>query len=67
MSMQEGGLIVSAPAIGLSASELVIASGIDKATLAWAHSCHTGALACGNCRGCIKHYETWKAVGWDAH
>ncbi|MBR0684451.1 7-cyano-7-deazaguanine synthase [Bradyrhizobium manausense] len=67
MSMQEGGLTVSAPAIGLSAPELVIASGIDKATLAWAHSCHTGVLACGNCRGCIKHYETWKALGWDAH
>ncbi|MGL3107198.1 hypothetical protein [Bradyrhizobium sp. BR 1432] len=41
MSMQEGGLTVSAPAIGLSAPELVIASGIDKAALAWAHSCHT--------------------------
>ncbi len=67
MSMQEGGLTVSAPAIGLSATELVIASGIDKATLAWAHSCHTGVLACGNCRGCIKHYGTWKALGWDAH
>lgn len=67
MAMQEGGLTVSAPAIGLSAPELVIASGIDQETLAWAHSCHTGELACGQCRGCVKHYETWKALGWDAH
>jgi 7-cyano-7-deazaguanine synthase len=35
--------------------------------LAWAHSCHTGVLACGRCRGCVKHYETWRELGWDAH
>jgi len=67
MQMQEGGLRVIAPAIGLSADELVIESGIPKSVLAWAHSCHTGDLACGQCRGCIKHYQTWKALGWDPH
>lgn len=67
MEMQEGGLRVTAPAIHLSAPELVEAAGIPKSVLAWAHSCHTGNLACGQCRGCIKHYSTWKALGWDPH
>src|ERR1700688_3830525 len=65
MEMQEGGLTVSAPAIGLTAAELVRISGIPKDVLAWAHSCHTSELACGQCRGCVKHYETWKALGWN--
>jgi len=67
MSMQEGGLRVSAPAIALSADELVRQSGIPQSVLGWAHSCHKSNLACGQCRGCIKHYETWEAVGWDPH
>lgn len=67
MAMQEGGLTVSAPAIEFTAAELVRTSGIRKEILAWAHSCHIGELACGRCRGCIKHLETWKALGWDAH
>jgi 7-cyano-7-deazaguanine synthase len=67
MAMQEGGLTISAPAIGLTAVELVRTSGIPKHVLAWAHSCHTGDLACGRCRGCVKHFETWRALGWDAH
>lgn len=67
MSMQEGGLVVEAPAIALDAVELVHRSGIDQATLAWAHSCHTGNFACGRCRGCVKHFNTWKALGWTPH
>jgi len=67
MEMQEGGLKVSAPAITYSASELVEASGIPQSVLGWAHSCHTGNLACGQCRGCVKHYETWEELGWTPH
>ena len=67
MAMQEGGLTVSAPAIRMTAVELVQTSAVPKSVLAWAHSCHTGNLACGQCRGCIKHYATWKALGWDPH
>lgn len=67
IAMQEGGLTVSAPAIKMTAVELVKTSGVPKSVLAWAHSCHTGNLACGQCRGCVKHYSTWKALGWDAH
>jgi 7-cyano-7-deazaguanine synthase len=67
MRIQEGGLTVSAPAINMSAPELVQTSGIPKAVLAWAHSCHTSNFACGQCRGCIKHYLTWKALGWSPY
>lgn len=67
MEMQEGGLRVTAPAIELSAVELVRSSGIPQSVLGWAHSCHVGNLACGQCRGCIKHYKTWEELGWDPH
>lgn len=67
MKLQEGGLTVSAPAIGFSAAELVRASQIPQSVLAWAHSCHVGNLACGRCRGCVKHYETWEELGWTPH
>lgn len=63
LSMQEGGIRVEAPAIGLSAKELVIESGIPADLLAWSHSCHVSDYACGYCRGCRKHYETMEELG----
>lgn len=57
MRMQEGGIRVTAPAIGLTTEDLVRTSNVPTALLAWAHSCHVGDLACGACRGCVKHYE----------
>ena len=56
MRLQEGGVAVQAPAISMTTVELVRASGIPREVLAWAHSCHVGTLACGGCRGCVKHY-----------
>jgi 7-cyano-7-deazaguanine synthase len=67
MELQEGGLVVSAPAITLDAVGLVRESDIPQGILAWAHSCHIASLACGRCRGCAKHYRTWKELGWHAH
>jgi 7-cyano-7-deazaguanine synthase len=67
MSLQEGGITVTAPAISMTAVDLVRLSGIPREVLAWAHSCHIGNLACGQCRGCVKHYKTWEALGWDPH
>jgi len=67
MAMQEGGLTITAPAITMNATELVKASGIPQSVLAWSHSCHIGNFACGRCRGCIKHYQTWKSLGWPPH
>ena len=57
MSLQEGGIRVTAPAIGMTTAELIRTSGVSRETLAWAHSCHTGPLACGGCRGCHKHFQ----------
>jgi 7-cyano-7-deazaguanine synthase len=62
LAMQEGGLRLEAPAIGLSAAELVVKSGIPDDVLAWAHSCHVSDYACGECRGCRKHYETLREL-----
>ena len=54
LEIQEGGLKLVAPAIGMSSEELVQQSTIPLSLLAWTHSCHTGNLACGECRGCLK-------------
>lgn len=62
--MQEGGIRIVAPAIELSADELVRASEIPFDLLAWTHSCHKAEYACGTCRGCIKHYHTMEALGY---
>ena len=67
MSLQEGGITVTAPAISMTAVDLVRMSGIPREVLAWAHSCHISDFACGQCRGCVKHYKTWEALGWDPH
>lgn len=60
--MQEGELEVVAPAIHLSAAELVRESEIPRELLSWAHSCHKSDIACGNCRGCWKHQETMQEL-----
>ena len=62
LQLQEGGLHLEAPAIHLTAPELVRASGAPREVLAWAHSCHVAEYACGDCRGCHKHFETYEAI-----
>jgi len=57
LSMQEGELRLTAPAIELTSADLIRKARIPKSLLAYAHSCHTGAFACGECPGCIKHLE----------
>ncbi|MGQ0532110.1 MAG: 7-cyano-7-deazaguanine synthase [Caulobacteraceae bacterium] len=61
-ALQEGELVLEAPAHHLSAAELVVQSGISRDILAWSHSCHVSEHACGFCRGCRKHFETMEAV-----
>ena len=61
--LQEGGVVIEAPAIALDSVELVRVSGASLPTLAWAHSCHTGTLACGACPGCTKHSLTKTSLG----
>lgn len=55
VSAQEGNIHIKAPAIKMRTAELVKRSQIPLSILALAHSCHTGNLACGKCRGCEKH------------
>jgi 7-cyano-7-deazaguanine synthase len=62
LEMQEGKIRLDAPAIHLTSEELVRKSGISREVLAWAHSCHTANFACGDCRGCAKHYHTLGAL-----
>ncbi len=65
MEFQEGGIRITAPAIELSSAELVRKSGAPLSFLAWSHSCHVAAFACGVCRGCVKHATTMKALGYE--
>ncbi len=67
MALQEGGVILDAPAIDLSAEDLVRRSGVPMDVLAWAHSCHAADYACGFCRGCHKHYHTMAALNVDPY
>ena len=67
MAMQEGGLRVTAPALALTSAELVRRAGIGRDLLAWAHSCHSGSLACGDCRGCYKHQQVMEELYGDAY
>lgn len=63
LSMQEGGMRVSAPAIAMHTVELVRLAGVPASLLAWAHSCHKANVACGNCRGCNKYFEVFSGLG----
>lgn len=67
MRLQEGGVAIEAPALALTTAELVRTSGVPREVLAWAHSCHTGPLACGGCRGCTKHFEVMNELYGDAY
>jgi 7-cyano-7-deazaguanine synthase len=63
LARQEGGIRVLAPAEKLTTAELVEHSQVPFSLLAWTHSCHTGPLACGQCRGCLKHIEIVELFG----
>jgi len=67
MKYQEGEICIEAPAINMTAAELIRESGIPLNIIAWAHSCHTGEYACGVCRGCTKHYLTMQELGYEAY
>lgn len=67
VALQEGEIKVSAPALSMSTAELVRIAKVPRSLLAWSHSCHTGNLACGGCRGCLKHYEVTKDLYDDAY
>jgi len=64
VSYQEGGLVVEAPAIDLSTTELILKAEVPPSVLAWAHSCHKAEVACGECRGCNKYFQVLQELGY---
>jgi 7-cyano-7-deazaguanine synthase len=65
LSLQEGELSIEAPAITLSTVELIQLAQIPLNVLAWAHSCHKADVACGDCRGCNKYFDTFRELGYE--
>lgn len=54
----QGDVQLEAPAIGMSSNTLQRKAQVPLSILSWTFSCHRGTEACGQCRGCIKHFET---------
>lgn len=65
MSLQEGSIVVEAPAIELSTEELIAEGKVPREFLAWAHSCHKANVPCGDCRGCNKFFGVLQAIDAD--
>lgn len=65
--MQEGGIRVAAPAIGMSSIELIRQAKAPLSLIAWAHSCHVSEYPCGECRGCVKHRYVMAELGYGAY
>lgn len=66
LACQEGALRVSAPALSMTSLDLIAAAGIPLEMLAITHSCHTGCLACGRCRGCQRRFAAFQALGLES-
>lgn len=62
-SYQEGHLRIVAPALAMTTAELIRLAKVPPNLLAWAHSCHRGNTACGQCRGCNKYTQTYRELG----
>ena len=62
LGMQEGEVFLTAPAIDLTAPELITKSGAGRDLFGWCHSCHVSNYACGHCRGCVKHFQVMEEV-----
>jgi len=55
MRAQEGRVRVNAPAISMTAEQLLQRSRFPRELLGLTFSCHVMEYACGRCRGCQKH------------
>jgi 7-cyano-7-deazaguanine synthase len=64
LRLQEGALILEYPAINERTVDLCKRVAIPHRVLAWAHSCHVASTGCGWCRGCTKHRESMRELGY---
>ena len=48
---------IEAPAISITSRTLIKRAGVPGDILGWAFSCHRANYACGQCRGCAKHFQ----------
>jgi len=55
---------VLAPAAKEQTLAVARRSGAPASLLGWTFSCHTGEWACGQCRGCQKHAEVKRKLGF---
>lgn len=62
LSVQEGGVRVSAPARDTDPVELLRRSALPRDLLGMTFSCHSGPHSCGQCRGCTKRLVTIAAL-----
>jgi len=64
LALQEGGVTLEAPAIQETTVQFCRRIGVPHSVLGWAHSCHVGSFGCGTCRGCCKHRESMRELGF---
>jgi len=64
LGLQEGRLTVETPAIEQTTVEFCRRVQVPFDILAWSHSCHAAEYACGNCRGCNKHRQCMRELGY---
>jgi 7-cyano-7-deazaguanine synthase len=64
LQMQEGALVLETPAVEDTTVSLCRRVSVPFDLLAWSHSCHVAEFACGNCRGCCKHRESMRELGY---
>jgi 7-cyano-7-deazaguanine synthase len=62
--LQEGNVVLEAPALEDTTVSLCRRLSVPFEVLAWSHSCHVSERACGLCRGCCKHRESMRELGY---
>lgn len=64
LKMQEGQILLEAPSIEETTVEFCRRQAVPHSVVGWAHSCHVSSFACGLCRGCCKHRESMRGLGF---
>lgn len=64
LQIQEGAMELETPALEDTTVSLCQRVCVPFETLAWSHSCHIAEHACGWCRGCRKHRESMRELGY---